>query len=329
MSDIIRPIEPFLITQGFGDNPKNYAKYNLKGHNGWDLRTKYPDTPDGKRNILSSWESRFYGVGDEGTSGYGKYLEVIVKLYSNWKLTYAHCDSRQEFETKHEGEGMAISDNTGNSTAPHTHFTAKKGSLVNKTFKVLNYNNGYFGAVNPQEFFDELRKFKFGGGDIVSATTIAVDAKTYEKLVGNSSKWDQVVKYLEIQDNPDETPYPSAEAVIGGFKSRTTDLQNQLIQSETELSNRIEQVSRLKDQVLQEEELRKGLQSKLTLAIKTASDVGGLYEARIKSLQGQVNLLAIDKGQCLIELEKTKKPSKTAELIKNVLLALIKKLARR
>ena len=329
MSDIIRPIEPFLITQGFGDNPKNYAKFNLKGHNGWDLRTKYSDTPDGKRNILASWESKFYGVGDEGSNGFGKYIEATVKLYSTWKLTYAHCDSRKEFDVKHEGEGLAISDNTGNSTAPHLHFTVKRGELVKKTFKVFNYNNGYFGAVNPQEFFDELRKYKQGGGDIVSATTVAVDAKTYEKLVGNSTKWDQVVRYLEIQDNPDDTPYSSTEAVIGGFKSRTTDLQNQLTESQTELKNRIEQVGRLKDQVLQEEELRKGLQSKLSLAIKTASDVGGLYEARTKDLQAQVNRVSAEKGSCLIELEKNKKPSKIGELTKNVLLALLKRISGR
>src|SRR3990167_4664729 len=160
MSDIIRPIEPFQLTQGFGGNYEAYKKYGLKGHSGWDFKTKLDDTPKGFRYILASWLSKHYKTEDQGSKGFGKYFEVIIQLKNTWKLTYAHCKSIEAFTTKHEGEHMAISDSTGNSTGNHLHLTVKKGKLITGVFQHDNPNNGYFGAVNPQLFFDELRAFK-------------------------------------------------------------------------------------------------------------------------------------------------------------------------
>src|SRR3990167_2596842 len=160
MSDIIRPIEPFQLTQGFGGNYEAYKKYGLKGHSGWDFKTKLDDTPKGFRYILASWLSKHYKTEDQGSKGFGKYFEVIVQLKNTWKLTYAHCKSIEAFTTKTEGEHMAISDSTGNSTGNHLHLTVKKGKLITGVFQHDNPNNGYFGAVNPQLFFDELRAFK-------------------------------------------------------------------------------------------------------------------------------------------------------------------------
>jgi len=159
MVDIIRPIEPFELTQGFGENPDWYTQFGLKAHNGWDIKTIYSDTPQGRRNILSSWFSTFYTRGTDPT-GYGRYFETIVQLYNTWKLTFAHCHSIEDFSSKNEGDMMAISDNTGNSTGPHLHLTVKKGKLNNGAFEVFDYQNGYFGALDPQIFFDELRQFK-------------------------------------------------------------------------------------------------------------------------------------------------------------------------
>lgn len=160
MADIIRPIEPFELTQIFGVNAKDYARFGLKGHNGWDFKTKWPDTPKGQRYILAPWFSRFYGKGNEGNDGFGLYFETTIKLYNEYKLTFAHCLSIEFFSTKVEGDHMAISDNTGNSTAAHLHLTIKRGKMVDSKFISDNQDNGYFGAINPQEFFDELREFK-------------------------------------------------------------------------------------------------------------------------------------------------------------------------
>lgn len=177
MADIIRPIEPFELTQLFGVNAADYAKFGLIGHNGWDFRTKWPDTPKGQRYILSPWQSQFYGRGNEGNSGYGLYFETTIKLINHYKLTFAHCLSIETFTQKKEGETMAISDNTGNSTGSHLHLTVKRGVLTNGKFINEAQNNGYFGAINPQIFFDELRKVKntaavkMIGSDVILAIT--------------------------------------------------------------------------------------------------------------------------------------------------------------
>lgn len=174
MGDIVTPIVPFELTQGFGGNAAAYAKFGLAGHNGWDFKTKFNDTPKGQRYILASWLSKFYAKGDEGTGGYGKYFQVLVQLQNLYQLTYAHCFSIEAFKEKTEGDHMAISDNTGNSTGAHCHFTVKRGKVVNGVFQADNYNNGYFGAIEPQIFFDELRKAKYPApsGDDVTLNKI-------------------------------------------------------------------------------------------------------------------------------------------------------------
>lgn len=190
MADIVRPIEPFELTQGFGGNAAAYAKFGLDGHNGWDLKTKFTDTPKGHRDILSSWISTFYKKAID-PKGYGDYFEVIVKIgKSIWKLTYGHCLSIRGFVTAQEGEVMAISDNTGNSTGSHLHLTTKRITIkADGAHEVINHNNGYFGAVNPQEFFDELRAYKKAGGkpSEPGGLTMQVDEQTYGMLVNKST----------------------------------------------------------------------------------------------------------------------------------------------
>lgn len=170
-SDIYRVVEPIIINQGFGDNPDDYKKFGLAGHNGWDYRTKITEdivlangktikaTPNGKRPLLAPWLVNLYRIGHDPV-GYGTFFEVIVKLYSTWKLTYGHCTSVHSWTNRSEGSEMAISGSTGNSTADHVHETVKRIRVVNGTHEVLNHDNGYLGAVNPQEFYDELRKWK-------------------------------------------------------------------------------------------------------------------------------------------------------------------------
>lgn len=149
------PIDPFTITQVFGVNPSAYAQYGLKGHNGWDVRTKLSDSPDGKRNILSPQDARFHQIGNEGAKGYGKFVEIITETAGRrFKHTFAHCASTPAFTVKRQGEGVAISDNTGNSTAAHLHWTVKE---LNADNSVKNYQNGYFGAINPQIYLEFVR----------------------------------------------------------------------------------------------------------------------------------------------------------------------------
>lgn len=230
MSDIVRPIDPFELTQEFGVNPALYKRFGLAGHNGWDFRTKFPDTPEGHRTIAAPWFMEFYRQGNEGNDGFGLYFETICRLQNTWKLTYAHCKSIETFTTKQEGETLAISDSTGNSTGSHLHLTVKRIKIINGQHQVQNAGNGFFGAVNPQEFFDELRSFKSQGGksnntEAITMTidgelfALLVDGATVRKELANSIKNDGGVGF----DDPDHTPLQNFKDYIAGLK---VDLQN-------------------------------------------------------------------------------------------------------
>lgn len=325
MSDIIRPIEPFELTQGFGGNPEAYVRFGLKGHNGWDFKTKFPDTPQGFRYIFSSWKSQFYSQGNEGNDGFGLYFEVIIQLYNTYKLTYAHCKSIEHFENKNEGETMAISDNTGNSTGSHLHLTVKRGKLQSGKFISDNYNNGYFGAINPQEFFDELRKYKkeHGENSIPDGCLVPNTPEwrtKYEQIVASATKWPEALKILEINDDPNTTPTDRIKSVIGGYKSRETDLSNKLNhkQSEldkanTEIENRVEQVSRLEKSMLDKEKYYKSLVDALNKQLKNGSDALPLAQARIRVLDDELDEANKAKGRALIEAQEYKGKLETCQ----------------
>ena len=313
MADIIRPIEPFELTQSFGENPAAYARFGLKGHNGWDFKTKFPDTPNGFRNILAPWLSKFYSQGNEGNDGFGLYFETIIQLYSTWKLTFAHCNSIESFQTKNEGETQAISDNTGNSTGSHLHLTVKKGSLSNGKFNVDNYNNGYFGAIEPQIFFDELRKYKKEHGTATTPESCLVPntpewRQKYEVLVGGATKWAETLKILEITDDPSTTPSDKIKSVVAGYKARETDQGNKLIDKQKELDtanqeilNRIEQVGRLEQLVTDKEKYYKDLLNALKSDIKNLPKIVEEAQGRIGVLEGQLDEANKAKGRALNE----------------------------
>jgi len=102
------------VTQEFGENPQNYAKYKMGGHNGRDfgvpVGTEVRTCSNGKV-ISIGWDP----------SGYGNF----IKIWHKWGATlYAHLS---EIKTKvgdylHHGEVIGLSGNTGNSTGPHLHW---------------------------------------------------------------------------------------------------------------------------------------------------------------------------------------------------------------
>lgn len=198
MAKLIYPIDPFFLTQIFGVNKQNYAKFGLDGHNGWDFRTKWPDTPEGRRYIIASFLSEFYRRGND-PPGYGLFFETIVRLKTTWKLTFAHCHSIEEFAKKNAGDHMAISDNTGNSTGAHLHLTVKPIRIrADGTHENIEQNNGYFGAVDPQRFFGELQAFQEGGETPMptNPNTIAVPKEDFERMVIEGTNGKKVLEKM-------------------------------------------------------------------------------------------------------------------------------------
>jgi len=135
------PLDKIFITQHFGDNPKMYARYGLKGHNGLDFRTKFNDTPLGKREIYAVDDGEITKVVRAQKNGYGTY--VLQRLKDGSQVLYGHqyvpkvkvCDHVKA------GDVIGISDNTGDSTGPHLHLSYKP--------PIPDLNNGFKGSVDP------------------------------------------------------------------------------------------------------------------------------------------------------------------------------------
>lgn len=295
MADIIRSIEPFELTQGFGENPASYAKFGLAGHNGWDFRTKFPDTPLGHRDILSSWLSEFYRQGVDPT-GYGNFFEIVVRLKSTWKLTYAHCLSIRTFTKATEGQAMAISDSTGNSTGSHLHLTVKRIKIINGIHEVQNYSNGYFGAVNPQQFFDELRAYKKSGSAPVETggIMVQVDDVKYKELITKCVNRDELYDYLGVSRDPVETAIDKPKAVVEGYKNLATGLQRQLEEAKTREQNKIDELARKQQSWDESAKI-------LDVRIEGLENEKIALTKQVKTLEGQLTVHAQAEGNAKID----------------------------
>lgn len=139
------PLTKIKITQYFGERPEVYKPF--AGHNGIDLCTIYPDSPNGKRPVLTAGVGVVSEIGDQGTKGYRKFIRL--RHTDGSETLYAHlCEFLIQIkQSVLANEQIGISDNTGFSTAPHLHFA----------YRPANYNakNGYNGYVDPLPFLEE------------------------------------------------------------------------------------------------------------------------------------------------------------------------------
>jgi len=142
--DLIMPFDTALVgttsalTSGFGeklDDPilqEKYEEYGVVGHDGVDfdvpIGTDVVTVDDGK--IVLAKENNDYGT-------------TVVVEHSWGKSYYGHLSEIKVEEGKKisKGEKIALSGNTGLSTAPHLHFGVKP--------KENDIENGFYGKVDP------------------------------------------------------------------------------------------------------------------------------------------------------------------------------------
>lgn len=140
------PLKRVYITQGFGQNPNIYKQFGLKGHNGIDFRTRHILSPLGKVEVLASKSGTIIEVGNQGNSGYGKFIRI--KHFKDEQTVYGHL-SRQDVKVGQkvkEGQIIGLTGNTGFSTGPHLHWGFRPYN-----WKTLT-SNGFSGYVDPMQF---------------------------------------------------------------------------------------------------------------------------------------------------------------------------------
>lgn len=104
----------YPLTQRFGENPQEYAKYKQAGHNGIDI-----GCPAGTA-VNCAADGVVVHTGFD-KNGYGKYVRIS---HEKFETLYAHLS---EIEVKprqalHTGDRLGLSGSTGNSSGPHLHF---------------------------------------------------------------------------------------------------------------------------------------------------------------------------------------------------------------
>ena len=135
------PLDRIHITQGFGEDPSYYARYGLLGHNGLDLRTKFEDTPLGRREVRAVWP----GVVLQALRGHrvmGNYVRLSHE--GGRETVYLHLSKLlvKKGEKVEAGKILGFSGNTGESQGAHLHFGYRPPAY--------DKEDGYLGYIDPK-----------------------------------------------------------------------------------------------------------------------------------------------------------------------------------
>lgn len=152
MKHLFHPLDKVFITQGFGARPEVYKQFGLKGHDGLDYRTRFIDSPLGKRYVSAMrdgvvetvrWDTRGYGVHIRI-----KHEDGALSIYGHLTKPYVQKGDKVKAQ-----QIIGLSGNTGFSTAPHLHCEYRPSGWTRNT------RNGFAGAVDQTPFmYDEMPK---------------------------------------------------------------------------------------------------------------------------------------------------------------------------
>ena len=137
MSLVALPLKNIHISSGFGMRMHPiYHKRIL--HNGIDLSARY-------ENVYSMFPGTVVKVGQDNRSG-----KFVIIRTSDYTISYCHLSQPfvKENDFVNAGRNIAVSGNTGASTGPHLHITAKKNGKEFDPAIIINYIKYYIG-VNP------------------------------------------------------------------------------------------------------------------------------------------------------------------------------------
>jgi len=150
------PLSWKIVTQPFGVNYVDfYRKMGMGGHNGIDYRA-VTGTP-----CYACFEGEIIICRIDRTGG--KEIRIKSKYKTDkgvhYEAVYYHLSG---FEVKkgdivQSGQKIGYTGNTGKyTTFEHLHFGLKKILYRNgKRVKVLDYNNSFYGSIDPQPYFED------------------------------------------------------------------------------------------------------------------------------------------------------------------------------
>jgi murein DD-endopeptidase MepM/ murein hydrolase activator NlpD len=176
------------ITQDFGANPPDYAKFRLDGHEGIDCIPK--DRAD--KAVLAVQDGIVTKDQDSPnpTAAYGNYLVILDPgeqqqwVYAHLAVNFAEVDSLVK-----RGDPLGLMGATGNATGAHLHLGTR---LTDEHGRPLNLDNGYRGFLDPKPFLKEMQEIE----DAVMATAESVE---WMPVNNESALW-QYAQRIGLED---------------------------------------------------------------------------------------------------------------------------------
>lgn len=150
----------------------------MKGHNGIDFAAKRWQpvyaAQSGRVDEVCTEIARGLGVGIRTQAPNGKWYR-----HRYWHFIAIDIENGDEVKT---GDLIGYADSTGYSSGDHLHFELKE---VDINGRVLNQNNGYFGAVDPMPFFGKMSALEVKG----AFSTIALIREKLATLSDAIADW--------------------------------------------------------------------------------------------------------------------------------------------
>ena len=185
------PLKKCIVTQHFGQNPAMYKQFGILGHNGIDF-----DAPMGTP-ILAVADGVISEAKED--SGYGITIREIVQQDKKAEIVYGHLQKLlcKVGDVVKQGDTIGLTDNTGFSTGPHLHL----GIRFLDGNNIIDYNNGYFGSVDPYPLFDNKISFmiywewkKLMNSSIPEYEKLPIDSK-YGQIVNGDYEMMKILPY--------------------------------------------------------------------------------------------------------------------------------------
>ena len=167
---IYKPVHPAVITQGFGQNlVPFYKEFGMSGHNGHDFVRK-GDTHEA--NVRAAHMGIVFATGIDGDGGYAVHVRTAQQFNDElgkphwWVSIYYHLTPKilvRPGQTISIGTHLGYLDNTGKyTTGEHLHFGLKKQRQIDEwRWETIDHSNGYFGAVDPMPYWQEMTAYEF------------------------------------------------------------------------------------------------------------------------------------------------------------------------
>lgn len=229
---------------------------------------------------VNAYNTSWTNTGKLTTRDYGNYIKI--KHDDGAFSLYAHLakDSLKEAgEYVKAGERIATIGNTGNSSGAHLHFELRSASNIN---------------IEP--VFEEASTMP---------DMMQIAKSDFERIRAGSERSEAVHKELGLEGDHVATPidtFISAIKTLRGYQADATTMRRKLSEAEAEIVNRVEQVGRLKDQLLELEQLKASEASIHSEAVKAAEKLATEYGLRLESMQTELDQVYKDKGALQIRV---------------------------